>query len=208
MKKLTLFFFFSSMVMVLTAQYTFDDQILIQENDHTGLLIDAGDGKNSYVDFLEAGNYKAFIYWSGLADELIIHTNNSPLFLDPGTSGVGIGTSAIPANYKLAVDGLAMFEKVTVKLSETWPDYVFSKDYPLQSLEETKLFVEENKRLPNMPSAEEVAEEGIDLGAMDARLLEKIEELYLHVIELNDKVDHLEEENLELKDQLQKLKKK
>lgn len=96
---------------------------------------------------------------------------------------VGIGTTN-PQGYKLAVKGDMIAEKVVVKLYANWPDYVFTKNYGLMGLDEVESYIKENSHLPNVPSAKEVEEGGIDLGKMDAILLQKIEELTLYVIEL------------------------
>lgn len=122
---------------------------------------------------------------------------------------VGIGgdyspftlTKGFPTDesYKLAVTGKIIAEEVKVQLTSNWPDYVFAEDYELLSLKETATFIEENKHLPGVPSAYEVANEnGIMVGEMNRVLLEKIEELYLHVIDL-------ERDNAKLKDMINRL---
>lgn len=216
MRKLILLFFTIPTFIFLNAQQTFTEEVTIREtNDDTGLEIDAGNGENSYVDFLENGVYRAFIYWDGSSDLLRIWAPDAPVFIDPGNSGVGIGTSTIPANYSLAVDGQAIFEEVTVQLSGSWPDYVFQKEYPLKSLKEIAEFISHNKHLPNIPSAKEVKENGIRVGEMNTKLLEKVEELYLHLIdmdrdvtELRGNISSLKEENSLLKAEIEKLLKK
>jgi len=102
--------------------------------------------------------------------------------------------------YKLYVQTGILTEKVKVALttSSDWSDYVFASDYKLNTLEHVESFVKEHKHLPGVPSAEEVVKEGLDLGKMDAKLLEKIEELTLYVIELN-------KQNKELTERLNKL---
>ena len=77
--------------------------------------------------------------------------------------------------------------------TETWPDYVFQADYKLKSLEEIDQFIQENGHLPNVPSAEEVETEGQDLGQMNKILMEKVEELTLHLINQNKRIKELEE---------------
>lgn len=119
-------------------------------------------------------------------DELIINYNNE---FEGGTivnSKVGIGTSNIPDGYLLAVGGdvIARKVKVAIEGTEEWNDKVFEAHYPLMSLEEIDAYVKENKHLPGIPSAEEVVENGVDLGEMQAVLLGKIEELTLYMIEL------------------------
>lgn len=71
---------------------------------------------------------------------------------------------------------------------------MYSKDYKLRSLEGVEKHISEKGHLPNIPSAKEIAEEGINLGEMDAKLLEKIEELTLYSIEQNKKIQKLEQQ--------------
>ena len=105
---------------------------------------------------------------------------------------VGIGTTYIPANYMLAVKGNVISEKVYVQLYGSWPDYVFKDDYPLMPLSELESFIKLNKHLPDMPSAREVEKNGQDLGDIQTKLLKQNEELTLHIIELNKRIDELE----------------
>lgn len=77
-----------------------------------------------------------------------------------------------------------------------FPDYVFESDYRLRSLSETENYIKEHKRLPNMPSARQVASEGMDLGEVTKLLVEKVEELTLHLIQM-------EKENQKLKEKVQ-----
>jgi len=96
---------------------------------------------------------------------------------------VGIGTTNPQA--KLAVNGDIRATKIKVLADvNAVPDYVFEEDYELQSLEEVEAYVKEHSHLPEVPSAQEMSEEGHDLGKMNLLLLKKIEELTLHVIEL------------------------
>jgi len=94
---------------------------------------------------------------------------------------VGIGT-ATPAD-KLSVNGRIRAQEVKVETAN-WPDYVFTKEYKLQSLAETETHIKEKGHLPGIPSAAEVKENGVELGEMNKKLLEKIEELTLHLIEM------------------------
>lgn len=96
-----------------------------------------------------------------------------------------IGTDIAPDEYKLIVDGQAIMEGVKVALSEDWPDFVFKKEYNLRALEEVENYILENMHLPGVPSEKEVVKNGIQLGQMDAKLLQKIEELTLYMIEQN-----------------------
>jgi trimeric autotransporter adhesin len=122
--------------------------------------------------------------------------------INPLGGKVAIGTYNIDScsdcnEYRLFVKQGIRTEKVRVDLADVkgWADYVFEKEYKLMPLKELEQFIFLNKHLPNVPAAEEVVKTGIDLGAMDAKLLEKIEELTLHTIEINKKNETLEKSN-------------
>jgi hypothetical protein len=99
---------------------------------------------------------------------------------------VGIGTDN--PQYELDVRGTGHFCEVRVKTND-WCDYVFADDYRLPNLAELELFIKQNKRLPGIPTEAEVIETGIDLGEMNKKLLEKIEELTLIIIEQNKSIE-------------------
>ena len=113
----------------------------------------------------------------------IRNQSNTTLVRVEPDGDMGIGTTDT-RGYKLAVAGNVIAESVLVRLQASWPDYVFEDDHQLKKLEEVESYIKEHKHLPGIPSACEVEEQGIDLGNMDAKLLEKIEELTLYVIEL------------------------
>ena len=97
--------------------------------------------------------------------------------------------NANTTDYKLHVADGIRTERVKVDLQTAWADYVFEADYNLKSLSEVEAYIKQNGHLPDVPSAEEVAANGIELGEMNVKLLEKIEELTLYVIELEKKID-------------------
>ncbi len=109
---------------------------------------------------------------------------------------VKIGDVTIPnSDYMLYVEKgiLAERYKCALKSDNTnWSDYVFAKDYKLMSISALEKYVNKNHHLPNIPSAEQVYKDGIDLADMDAKLLEKIEELSLYVIQLQKQIRQLE----------------
>lgn len=108
------------------------------------------------------------------------------LFVSMSTGNVGIGT--ITPGTKLAVNGDITSQKV--KVTQTgWPDYVFEENYPLMTLPEMEAHIKQHKHLPGIPSAKDVTEKGLDLGQTQAALLQKIEELTLHLIEQNKRLD-------------------
>ncbi|CAD5265017.1 MULTISPECIES: hypothetical protein [unclassified Imperialibacter] len=96
---------------------------------------------------------------------------------------VGVGTTA--PEPKLTVDGTVSAEEVKVDLNVPGPDYVFEADYPLPSLEDTKAYIEQNKHLPGIPSSDKMQQNGVNLLEMNMKLLEKVEELTLHLIDQN-----------------------
>ena len=100
-------------------------------------------------------------------------------------------TERIPSGYMLAVGGKILAEEVRVKLISEWADYALDPGYRLRSLGEVEEFIRANRHLPDIPSATEVEKDGISLGAMQSKLLLKIEELTLHLIEQNKTIDKL-----------------
>ncbi len=103
------------------------------------------------------------------------------------------------------VQGNIETKKVKVTVTPgTVPDYVFKHDYELRSLSELERFITKNSHLPNIPSAKEVETNGQDIGEMQLKLLEKIEELTLYVIEQNKEMAKLKQEVKELKAKQQK----
>jgi fibronectin type 3 domain-containing protein len=116
-----------------------------------------------------------------------------------GNGGVGIGTPTVPTGYRMAVKGKVMAEGVKVALETEWPDYVFEEGYKLMDIDALKKFIEANGHLPNVPAAHKVANEGVDVAEINVVLLEKIEELSLYLINMEERMKLLEEENSRLK---------
>jgi hypothetical protein len=112
---------------------------------------------------------------------------------------VGIGT--LTPSSKLAVNGTITTKEVVVTGSG-WSDYVFNADYGLAPLDEIADYVKANHHLPGIPSAAEVAEKGVSVGEMQAKLLAKIEELTLHQIQAEQRISELEKSNRELQRRL------
>ncbi|RWU09963.1 hypothetical protein [Pedobacter chitinilyticus] len=112
--------------------------------------------------------------------------NGVPVMLADGNSNVGIGT--LTPKEKLSVNGKIRAKEIKVELAN-WPDYVFEEGYQNQSLAEIEQFIKQNKHLPGVPTAKQVEQEGVELGEMNKVLLKKIEELTLHLIEKEKKLD-------------------
>lgn len=112
--------------------------------------------------------------------------NQGDLF---SSGNMGIGTTDTKG-YKLAVNGKIRAQEIKVEAAN-WPDYVFAKDYKLPSLKETEEHIKQKGHLPGIPSAKEVQSNGVDLGEINAKLLKKIEELTLHLIEKDKEITTL-----------------
>lgn len=104
---------------------------------------------------------------------------------------VGIGTEAVNAPYKLAVEGTVGARRVKVTEVSFGADYVFSPDYSLLPLSEVEAFVKKNRHLPDIPSESQMIDAGLDLAEMNILLLQKVEELYLYIIEMEKRMDKL-----------------
>ncbi|RFM27948.1 hypothetical protein DXN05_10400 [Deminuibacter soli] len=114
------------------------------------------------------------------------------------TGNVGIGT--LKPTGKLAVNGILLAKQVKVSQSAAnWPDYVFTPGYQLPSLDSVAQYISENKHLPEMPDAKEVETNGQDVGKVQQLMLKKMEEMTLYMIDMQKRIDRLENENRELK---------
>lgn len=138
----------------------------------------------------------------------LVYGDFSAKFISIGDVGV-VGDPAatlvkrnnLATQYGLLVQKGILTEKIKVATMTTtdWADYVFEKDYKVMPLEEVEAFVKENKHLPNVPTTVEMMASGSDLIKTDAKLLEKIEELTLYMIEMNKEIKALKVENAKLK---------
>lgn len=172
---------FSGVISVGGTDQEFPSQITVPESAHTT-------SKRSVITF---GKYQ-FVsdpLSNGTRHLGIYNANNASWpFWITNDSKIGIGTTSVPADYKLAVAGNIIAEKVKVKKSNTWPDFVFSPNYNLPTLIEVESFVKQNSHLPEIPSANEIEKDGQDLGEMNRLLLKKVEELTLYLIEQNKEI--------------------
>ncbi|CAH0304347.1 MULTISPECIES: hypothetical protein [unclassified Pedobacter] len=144
---------------------------------------------NSSINFYRGSSqFGGFITFS-------TNNNTEQLRID-GSGNVGIGT--ISPRERLSVNGNIRAKEIKVEATN-WPDFVFKEEYQLPSLKEVEKYIKANKHLPEIPSAAEIEKDGVQLGEMNRLLLKKIEELTLHVINLDKKMTALEEENKNLK---------
>lgn len=137
-------------------------------------------------------------------DKLIIGTTGgnvwTELFEITAVGNVGIG-KVDPQN-KLDVGGTIRAEKVVIESG--WADFVFNEDYQLPRLSDVENHIKEYKHLPDIPTEKEIKANGVDLGDMQIKLLQKIEELTLYTIEQQKQLDSQNELIKELQKQIQK----
>ena len=124
------------------------------------------------------------------------NTGNVAFYIADG-GHIGIGTTT-PGTYALAVNGSIHTREVVVDLTG-WPDYVFAAGYKPMPLAEVETHIKQEGHLPGVPSAREVSEKGVGLGAMQATLLAKVEELTLHLIAQEKEIAALRQQVGELK---------
>lgn len=145
-------------------------------------------------------------YSDGYFDNLELYSfgnsNTSNTF--PLYGNIGIGTNNPDA--KLAVNGVIHTKEVKVDVVN-WPDYVFKNAYNLPSLKSTELYIKNQGHLPNIPQASLAEVNGVFLGEMSAKLLEKIEELTLYAIGQEHRIETLQNFNQTLEHRVDKLEK-
>jgi hypothetical protein len=135
--------------------------------------------------------------------KLILNNSTKSIYLsEDGHTNIGSGEK--PTGYRLSVAGKVISTEFTALAIASWPDYVFADEYKLKPLADVKKFIAENKHLPNIPSAKEIEKNGIELGDMSKRLMEKVEELTLYLIQLDEKNIQLQKQIDELKNSNQK----
>ena len=127
---------------------------------------------------------------------LVFYTRNTGNLIErlriDNNGNIGLGTTVIPAGYKLAISGKIIAEEVMIKLQSNWPDYVFKQNYNLMPICEVESFIKTNHHLPGIPNAKTVENDGVSMGEMQAKLLQKIEELTLYIIQQNNRISELE----------------
>jgi hypothetical protein len=163
-------------------------------NPQANLSIKSGSNVDAEINSLPDGiSIQSFNRTSSAYGDISFLTNASgPSLLINNEGQVCIGcTTRKPAAYKLAVEGGIAARSLRITQANPWADYVFDKKYQLKPLDEVEKYIQQNHHLPDMPSAATVAAEGIDVAEIQSKLLSKIEELTLYVIELKKEVDAL-----------------
>jgi len=205
--------------------YTFTPTVNNTGSCTTSYLWDFGDGQtspdatSSHV-FNTTGTYLVSLtlsYKCGECDSTAVvvqdtvevsNTSICTAIYCDGYGNVGIGTMRTQG-FRLSVDGkIRASEIIKVYPQGQWSDFVFEDKYRLRPLSEVESFIKKNGHLPDIPSAKEVEKEGVELGSMDAKLLQKIEELTLYVIELKKDNDQIKAQNAAMRKEINDLKQK
>ena len=143
----------------------------------------------------EVGNVGFTLRYDGFSNktyfiEKVGSTDNTIMTLDHLGGSVGIGTSYIPNNHKLAVEGKILCEELEVALRGDWPDYVFADGYELMPIPELAKHLKKEKHLPGFPSAKEMGNT-LSVGETQRLMMEKIEELTLYVVQQDEKISEM-----------------
>jgi len=160
-----------------------------------------GGGETDFISNQGAGSSGGFAFYNH--DNA---NNETQLMWILGNGQVMIGnTQGKQGNYLLAVAGSAVATSFTVKAVANWPDYVFERNYQPTPISNLKSYLETNHHLPDVPSADQVAKDGINLGEMDKLLTKKVEELTLYLIEkdkqLKDVNQMINKQQIEIEEQ-------
>jgi hypothetical protein len=159
--------------------------------DFKRFLMTAETGGYTQMQVLNKSQEKLFEIWEDGSDNVKLMLPKQNSFLGIGTTSFNDGTDT----YRLSVAGNIRAHRV--KVYTTWADFVFEKNYVLPSLEEVEQHIIEKGHLKDIPSAEAVEKNGIELGEMNKLLLQKIEELTLYIIKQNKEI-------VEIKKQIKK----
>ncbi len=153
---------------------------VLRKSNYSGATIALGDADKVF-----------YLYGSKASFKLYNPSKVMALHINAEDGNVGIRTATPQSEF--AVNGTITAKEVVVT-TEGWSDYVLKDDYKLMPLDELERSIEKNGHLPDIPSAEDVKKNGVSVGKMQAKLLQKIEELTLHMIEQNKKIGKLEQQ--------------
>ncbi len=178
--------------------YLYADRDNSNESDNAFMILSQdGNLVRSYVGLegtyghTVSGSHSNSLLLGSITDHPVQLFQNNMVVMTIDASGrVGIGDRT-PA-HKLSVSGTIQAREIIVE--NFTADFVFDDDYPLMSLEETEAYIDENGHLPNIANADSVENHGANIGETQTRLLQKIEELTLHLIEQNKRLKAQETE--------------
>lgn len=141
----------------------------------------------------DSGNDDRFVVGNYFSDNVNVWRD---LFVVTNKGWVGIGGVSYPQN-ALEVNGTIRAKEIKVETG--WADFVFAPDYNLPSLREVESHIKEHRHLPGIPTEAEVKKNGANLGEMNVKLLQKVEELTLYMIQQNKEIESLKSEVQQLR---------
>ncbi len=176
----------------------FTSDMVVDPNGFVGIGTSDPQTKFNIQNGSDVGNASGGFIQLGHTSELNIGIDNNEiqarnngavyrLHLNNGGGTVQIGNAIAPTTYSLAVNGKVICEELKIQASSNWADYVFADNYSLRSFDELRKYISVNHHLPNIPDAKTVETEGIVVGDMQRRMMEKIEELTLYILQLEEK---------------------
>ncbi|WCT13670.1 hypothetical protein [Mucilaginibacter jinjuensis] len=165
--------------------------------DSPGATLDVSVESSTYTNVIKFGDITPGYLTSGASGIYFSNSSGNPVLVIQHAGNVGIGTSNPDPNSKLTVSGLIHATEILVDANVKIPDYVFDKGYELATLKDVKTYIDQNHHLPDIPSAAQVAKGGINLGEMNTKLLKKIEELTLYLIEKDKQIEALKTQQTE-----------
>lgn len=180
-------------VQILSDDFINSFEILLSDNampSRRGITLD-NDPSGKFNFFIHGWQNNASFNFingaSGVANPNLMTINSN------GKVGIGNPTS-YPGDYNLYVTGGIITEKLKIALgtSAHWQDVVFDSDYNLRTIDELESFIAINKHLPGIPTTSEVQKDGIDVAIIETKLLQKVEELTLYIIQQNKRIVELE----------------
>jgi hypothetical protein len=175
------------------ATSTIGTKLEVDGSSGTGILATAVNDPTNGIGY--SGNFQGGLFTIARDANT---TTTSPDFIVNAAGNVSIGTTTVYTNpsdatdkYKLSVKGKVACQELKVDINN-WGDFVFNNDYKLRSIGEVETYIKENNHLPEVPSAKEVEANGVSVGEMQTKMMQKIEELTLYIIEQQKRIEALE----------------
>ena len=178
--------------------FGFMSDLVVASNGYVGVGTGTPETRLNVVGGTDVGNASGGYLQLGPNNGLNIGFDNNEiqgrnngavyrLHLNNGGGTVQIGSVVAPTTYSLAVNGKVICEELKIQDSGNWADYVFADNYSLRSFDELRNFINAHHHLPNIPDAATIEKNGIEIGDMQKRMMEKIEELTLYILQLEEK---------------------
>ncbi|MDO3628860.1 hypothetical protein [Mucilaginibacter sp. BT774] len=150
---------------------------------------------NGYLTAVSGSQINTALGYTAANNSAVVHLAGAESItgLKTFTGNVSIGATTIPSGYQFAINGNTIATSITVKAYSNWADYVFNPDYKLKSLTEVADYIRKNHHLQDIPTTAEVQKNGQNLGEMNEKLLKKVEELTLYLIEKDKQISDQKE---------------